>query len=615
MRHRPYTLLAVLGGVVALVAALVAALAPGAQADTRAVPTRTPTSRTVAARPASVGSTPPAWQREQATNAFYQSILTKVKNGQSLYEGNFENSTAQQDVLDYGVDALWSKGIDGAGTTVAILLSSPDPQLPSVLANYDQALGLPAAQLTMMQWPQTNPPTTSCTFEQACGPGEDRLDAESIHRMAPFAKLLFVYTPMPETLGVQGWSQLAQATEHVADNHLADVITVSESDGELDFLNDPSNPGASQAAAIHSLDPALLDVAAHNVPIMFASGDCGSTQVTLLNEQTQCAPAVGETAGHPVDSPWVTSVGGTIVNSGVGTTGGRTGPDTLWTADQPDGPYDAAGAGISTVYSQPSWQRGVAALRGVTGRSEPDISMDADDGTSQASPTFAGIMALATQYHRGLLGNINQALYRIGPEGSRAGIVDVPAGDTDAIEGVPGYQTGPGFDTASGWGTIYAPAFVPALSRAINGAPAREARAELARLQNDVWVNRPVLRSGSTVTVTGRGYVPGRTPNGSTIKIGFGFYPTYSNDPLYTAGQPVLDPNSTVPGQPWDTVTATLTDGWGRPVTASIQLTPPDSDGRVTACVVTSVFAPGRYRLTLQGDLLRQSVSLLVLRG
>ena len=279
--------------------------------------------------------------------------------------------------------------------------------------------------------------------------------------MAPFAKILFVHPPVPETIGMQGWPEVAQAIKMIADQHLADVISVSLGDGENDFINDPTNPTASQQAAIRSLDPAFLDAAAHNIPVMFASGDCGPTDPPVLGDTGQCTPAIGVTAGHPVDSPWVTAVGGTIPNAGLATAAGRTAPDALWIARNDHS--DAEGAGVSTVYPKPSWQRGNPALSGVTGRAYPDISMDASDGTSQASPTFAGILALATQLRGADLGTVNPALAAIGPRGTAAGIVDVPAGYTNSAYGVTGFSTATGYDIASGWGTIFAPAFVPAL--------------------------------------------------------------------------------------------------------------------------------------------------------
>ncbi len=580
--------------------------------------------------PAPTGTSPssPPRVREEVTNAFYQSILNDVKSGQKL-------NLHETDVLDYGVASLWKQGIDGAGTTVAILLSSPDPQLPQVISQYSTSLGLPQPVITMTQFPASNPPATGCSFEQACSPGEDRLDAESIHTMAPYAKLLFVYTPVPETLGIQGWPQLGQAIEYVSSNHLADVITISEGDAEASFNPDPSDPGASAAAEIHSLDPALLTAAANNVPLLFASGDCGTTQVTLLNEQTQCWPNTPQSAGHPVDSPWVTSVGGTIPNPGVSTPGGRTAPDTLWNTCSATAcgngssvgyNWDASGAGVSTSYSKPSYQQDVPSLDGASGRSEPDLTMDGRDGTSQASPTLAGVLALATQYHHGTLGTINPALYKLGPEGPAAGIIPLQPGGNNGIDGLAGFTVGPSaFNTADGWGTIWAPAFVPALSRTVNFEPTFLARSELLKLQSNTQVSDP---PGATVSIAGHGFVPGRMPNGSSMLIGFGFYPTLPGDPLIPAPNcpmgespgpsptatcvAVLTGTETTPGQPWDTVSATLYSLHSNPLSTPVTVSAPDADGHVTAAFSSRGLPPGFYYVKIQGDDLTQYAWVLV---
>jgi hypothetical protein len=431
--------------------------------------------------------------------------------------------------------------------------------------------------------------------------------------MAPYANILFVHPPVPETIGMQGWPQVAQAIEMIANEHLADIITVSLGDGENDFINDPTNPTATQQAAIHSLDPAFLDAAAHNIPVMFAAGDCGPTDPPVLFDTGQCTPPIGLTAGHPVDSPWVTAVGGTIPNPGLATPAGRTAPDGLWTA--PNDNSDAASAGISTVYPKPWWQRGIPALRGVTGRAFPDISMDASDGTSQASPTFAGVLALATQLRGADLGTVNPALAAIGPLGAAAGIIDVPAGYTDSAYGVTGYSTGPGYDIASGWGTIYAPAFVPALVGQIDRQrgpfqPSRIAQFELSRLESNISETAWHVAGGETVTVTGNGFIPGRTPNGTTILDGFGVYPPLPGQYGATSG-PYADPTSTVPGQTWDDVTATLT-GPQLESPQALNVSGPDGNGTVTVTIDTAGLDPGVYTVTISGLLLTQTISFQV---
>jgi hypothetical protein len=563
-----------------------------------------------AATPASQAQgVPPPEDRIAATTATFNAIEAKIAAGQSL-RLRFPDPTAAEDIIDYGLHDLWKRAIDGAGVTVAYVVTNPDPNLATSMATYDTAMDLPPADITDMALPAPTDPSAVCQIE--CSTGEDRLDAEAIHSMAPFAKILFVHPPVPETIGMQGWPEVAQAIKMIADRHLADVITVSLGDGENSFINDPTNPTATQQAAVHSLDPAFLDAAAQNIPVMFSSGDCGPTDPPVLGDTGQCTPPIGVTAGHPVDSPWVTAVGGTIPNAGLATVSGRTAPDALWTAATDHS--DAEGAGVSTVYPKPSWQRRIPALRGVTGRAYPDISLDSTDGTSQASPTFAGILALATQVRGADLGTVNPALAALGPRGTAAGIVDVPAGFTNTAFGITGFPTATGYDIASGWGTIFAPAFVPALVGQIDrqhgpGQPSRQARELLERLRANIRASADKVASGKTVTITGTGFIPGRSPNGTTIEDGFGVFPPLPGQFGVTSG-PFADPSSTVPGQTWDDVTATIArpGSPGQPLT----VTGPDGNGTVTIAIDTTGMAAGTYKVTITGRVLTQTIMFSV---
>src|SRR5581483_3867918 len=245
-----------------------------------------------------------------------------------------------------------------------------------------------------------------------------------------------------------------------------------------------------------------------------------------------------------------------------------------------------------------------------------DISMDADNGTSQASPTFAGILALATQVRGADLGTVNPALAAIGPRGTAAGIVDVPAGYTNSAYDVTGFPTAAGYDIASGWGTISAPAFVPALVRQVDrqhgpDQPSQQARDELSRLQANIHTSASKVNSGQTVTVTGNGFIPGRSPNGTSIEDGFGVFPPLPGQ-FGVTGPPFADPTSTVPGQTWDSVTATLTgprhDSPAQPLTVN----GPDGNGAVTATIDTTGMAPGTYTVTFTGRVLTQTTSFQV---
>jgi hypothetical protein len=560
------------------------------------------------------GGVPPPDQRIAATTATFNAIEAKIAAGTSL-RLRFPDPTASEDIIDYGVNDLWKRAIDGAGVTVAYVVTNPDPNLAASMATYDTAMDLPPANITDMALPAPTDPSAVCQVE--CSTGEDQLDAEAIHSMAPFANILFVHPPVPETIGMQGWPEVAQAIKMIADQHLADVISVSLGDGENDFINDPTNPTGSQQAAIRSLDPAFLDAAAHNIPVTFASGDCGPTDPPVLGDTGQCTPAIGVTAGHPVDSPWITAVGGTIPNAGLATTAGRTAPDALWIARNANS--DAEGAGVSTVYPKPWWQRDNPALSGVTGRAYPDIAMDASDGTSQASPTFAGILALATQLRGADLGTVNPALAAIGPRGAAAGIVDVPAGYTNSAYGVTGFSTATGYDIASGWGTIFAPAFVPALVGQIDRQhgpfqPSLLARLQLDRLEAGISASAHRVTSGQSVTVTGTGFIPGRSPNGTAIEDGFGVFPPLPGQ-FGVTGPPFADPTSTVPGQTWDNVTATITGPRHDSAAQPLAVTGPDGNGNVTTTIDTTGMAPGSYTVTITGRVLTQTITITINNG
>ena len=89
-------------------------------------------------------------------------------------------------------------------------------------------------------------------------------------------------------------------------------------------------------------------------------------------------------------------------------------------------------------------------------------------GTSEATPIMSGIVALADQQARHRLGLINPALYLLGGLQKvgvpRTGIVSVTSGN-NSFGGVTGFNATAGYNLATGWGTIDAAKFVPALAR------------------------------------------------------------------------------------------------------------------------------------------------------
>ena len=91
-------------------------------------------------------------------------------------------------------------------------------------------------------------------------------------------------------------------------------------------------------------------------------------------------------------------------------------------------------------------------------------------GTSEATPLFAGVVALADQVAHHPLGLINPALYLMAAQ-HLPGLVDVTSGGNTVSftqnsrwHTVHGFTAGPGDHLASGLGTVNAAQFVPELA-------------------------------------------------------------------------------------------------------------------------------------------------------
>ena len=433
---------------------------------------------------------------------------------------SFANFTpGPQDIFDYNIGNLWLKGIDGSGTTVAVIEGWDDPNVAAFIHVRDVRYGLPDPVIQTIYpsgpLPAQCPPGMvalgsygSCDAWQ----GELELDVLAVHLIAPYAKIVISATPADSEITDDAASNVAppemmHALEYISANHIANAISISDGTGEGTY--------AFGTAQIHANDPGPLSAAAAGIPVTNATGDCGVVQ-NLAIANAQC----GDTSPGPAtatwdDSPWVTAVGGTVPNVSK-TDGSKLGPDPIWH----EGGIFSEGAGLSAVYPRPNYQGGVARITRSAWRSVPDITMDAQDGTSESAPMVAGVLALATQLNHGRdLGPVNPVLYDVlGPLGTRAGISDVVSGNnsvTDPNTGkvlVQGFTAAPGFDVASGWGTLDASRFVPALVAAqvsgLDRLASREAGRELSRLERSTRLSPGNIPAGGTSSVSGPGFLP-----------------------------------------------------------------------------------------------------------
>ncbi len=475
----------------------------------------TPTSAR-AATPARAAAGPTKSQRIK--------VLTRALSLMHRHYKSLSFSPGAPDIFDYGIGDLWRQGIDGTGTTVALIEGWSDPEIGKVMAQLDKTFSLPKAQITTIfptgdhRLPATCPPgMVKLGSYGSCSAwaGELELDVLSVHLMAPYAKILLAVAPADSQRTDDAASQVAppefmQAIEFVASHHLANVISISDGTGEGTYSHGKPE--------LFAQDPGELAAAAAGIPVLVGTGDCDAAQHLAVGPGTCTArtTTAGRASAAWDDSPWVTAVGGTVPN--LTATGKRAGSDPVWNLAS-DGLAIGEGAGFSAFFGRPSYQNGVASITRSRHRSVPDISLDASDGTSESTPLLGGVLALATQLNHGRnVGPINPVLYTVlGPHGLKDGIADVVSGNNSAVSKgkvvVRGFSAAKGFDVASGWGTIRANSFVPALVRAT--AAARQdavvrgqAEAELTGLSRRMTLSAFHVRAGQTTVLTARGFLP-----------------------------------------------------------------------------------------------------------
>jgi subtilase family serine protease len=338
----------------------------------------------------------------------------------------------QQYQAAYGESGLLAAGIDGKGVTVAITDAFAAPTILADAQKYSQVHGQP--QFKPGQFRQIVPGANDYDLIDECGGngwyGEETLDVEAVHAMAPGAKVVYVG-------GKDCSSGLDEAWAETIDNHVADIVTNSWGMG----TDDIKLLGEDYVAFYQQFS---LEAALTGITVNFSSGDDG--------DQTAGGTDVAsKTVDFPADLPYVTGVGGTSI--GIGNKG-----QWLWEhgwqsdyasqngntwANLPGTYSSGGGGGTSVLFQQPFYQKGKVPSAiskywgGSAMRAVPDISMAGDPntgflvgetqvfpdgtywdqyrigGTSLSSPLLAGVIAVADQVTHRKLGFINPLYYKL----------------------------------------------------------------------------------------------------------------------------------------------------------------------------------------------------------
>jgi subtilase family serine protease len=378
----------------------------------------------------------------------------------------------------YDLAPLYAKGIEGQHQTIVIVDSFGSPTITADLAAFDAAFSLPAPPSFRIIRPRGPIPPYTATGKDRFGwATETSLDVEWAHALAPMASILLVETPTDEVEGTTGFPDIVAAENYVIKHKLGTVISQSFGATEQTF---------SSKSQVTKLRSAFLAAEKANVSVLGGSGDLGATD--FESNAKDIYPF--RVTSWPASDPLVTAVGGTYLN--LNDQGKPLAPASAWNdtfARTP--PYPAAtGGGHSEFFARPAYQNGVSAVAG-THRAVPDISMSASCsgfvdvyvsaagngghpwlklcGTSEATPEFAAIVALADQVAGHGLGLLNPALYALQHVAS-SGLVPVTSGNNTVAfvsKGktvtVQGFQATAAYNLATGLGTIDAALFVPAL--------------------------------------------------------------------------------------------------------------------------------------------------------
>jgi subtilase family serine protease len=350
----------------------------------------------------------------------------------------------------YGATPLHDAGVTGRGVRVGIF-SAPGFGRRELQA-YARCFGFPV-------------PTTRLVKVGTRGVGptnsEAALDLQMVALMAPGLTSLTSYS-IGSGFDLVGFSEMIDPRNGPG-GHPPDVISASFGVCET----------AEGRAEIRLTEYVLAAGAATGVTVAAGSGDTGSF----------CEDGP-DRAFYPSASRWMTSVGGTSLTLN---DQNRIVAEIPWN-DRPFAPRlgYGGGGGFSRILGRPPYQHdlghrgdhrgypdvaliagafpGIALYCNVDAQSNCDESRPgnpfvASFGTSAATPLFAGIVALADQRllasGRSPLGFVNPLLYRLGREGGHGVLRDIVNGSNSAIWKTC-CQALPGYDLASGWGSVNA---------------------------------------------------------------------------------------------------------------------------------------------------------------
>jgi kumamolisin len=354
--------------------------------------------------------------------------------------------TPKELIAGYTMQPLIDAGMHGEGQTLALFQLGD--YADENIAAFDSKFGLPAPNIERI------PVAGGSDLNEM--QDEVELDIEVTHAIAPAAHLLVYEGPNGQDGVTAIWNQI------VSDDR-AQVISSSYGAPE----------SASYPDLLNAMNTIMEEAAAQGQAIFAASGDDGafdgqSMPTTLGDDSLQ--------VDFPASSPWVTAVGGTQLAPGKQ----GTMDEHVWSIAGPALATGAGGGGgLSSFWKRPWYQVGpgvdsplstgyrqlpdVSALAGLPGYliytvdDKGDGAWQVVGGTSAATPLWAAYATLVDQKLGSPIGFMNPTLYALGqqaPSFAQPPFNDVVDGNNLH------YSATPGWDLATGWGSMNGDALV-----------------------------------------------------------------------------------------------------------------------------------------------------------